>query len=134
MMFDATLSHVLLTLHHRVGRWLQLGGHCEDSDETIVDVAVREAAEESGIAGLRLTPTLVRLDRHPITCSLGVPTFHLDVQFAAVAPASPDGRLPALTISEESADLAWWPVSDLPTGAGSGTPDLVRRGLAAASR
>ncbi len=92
VVFDASLSYVLLTLHPRVGRWLQLGGHCEESDETIRDVAAREGWEESGIPDLRVTAMPVRLDTHPITCSLGVPTRHLDVQFAAVAPA--DRRWP----------------------------------------
>src|SRR4051812_4474435 len=29
VVFDASGEHVLLTLHPRVGKWLQLGGHCE---------------------------------------------------------------------------------------------------------
>ena len=32
--------------------WLQMGGHCEPGDTTLADAALREAAEESGIAGL----------------------------------------------------------------------------------
>jgi hypothetical protein len=32
IVFDATATQVLLTLHPRVGKWLQLGGHCEPSD------------------------------------------------------------------------------------------------------
>lgn len=130
IVYDASLSFVLLTLHPRVGRWLQLGGHCEELDETIRDAAAREAFEESGIAGLVLTEMPVRLDRHPITCSLGVPTFHLDVQFAAVAPATTDGRPPRPTMSEESHDLAWWPVDALPKDVGPGVASLVSNGLA----
>lgn len=129
IVFDASVSYVLLTLHPRVGRWLQLGGHCEEADETIRDAAAREALEESGIAGLRLTDAPVKLDRHPITCSLGVPTYHLDVQFAAVAPAS--DALPPIVRSHESTDLAWWPVAGLPADLGSGIPDLVSRATAA---
>ncbi len=41
----------LLTLHPRFGRWLQLGGHCEDTDADIAAAALREATEESGIDG-----------------------------------------------------------------------------------
>lgn len=131
IVFDASLSYVLLTLHPRVGRWLQLGGHCEESDETIHDAAAREAREESGIPGLKVTAMPVRLDTHPITCSLGVPTRHLDVQFAAVAHPTSDGRPPAVTRSHESTDLAWWPADDLPADAGSGMTALVASGLAA---
>lgn len=102
-------SEVLLTLHPRVGAWLQLGGHCEPSDTTLVGAALREATEESGIAGLTISPVPVHVDVHPITCSLGVPTRHFDVRFAVRAPA---GAEPVR--SDESLDLRWWPVDALP--------------------
>ncbi len=105
-------SEILLTLHPRVGRWIQLGGHCEPGDETVADAALREAVEESGIADLRLTPGLYGAQAHPITCSLGVPTRHLDLLFEIVAPP---GAVPVR--SAESTDLRWWPVSGLPAGA-----------------
>jgi len=44
-----------------------------------------------------------------VTCSLGVPTRHLDVRYLVRAPA---GATP--TISAESDDLRWWPVDALP--------------------
>lgn len=134
IVFDASLSYVLLTLHPRVGSWLQLGGHCEESDETIHDAAAREAWEESGIPDLRVTEMPVRLDTHPITCSLGVPTRHLDVQFAALTRPTSDGLPPAVRRSEESTDLAWWPVHDLPDNAGAGMTVLVASGIAAGRR
>ncbi len=102
-------SKILLTLHPRVGTWLQLGGHCEH-DPTVAAAALREATEESGIGGLRLDPTPVALDAHGITCSLGVPTRHLDVQYVAVAPEGAEA-----VRSDESLDLRWWPVTALPT-------------------
>ncbi|MFJ2664355.1 NUDIX hydrolase [Nocardia fluminea] len=110
------LSHdrhdILLTLHPRVGRWIQLGGHCEPEDKTVQDAALREAVEESGIPGLILTPGLYGAQAHPITCSLGVPTRHLDLLFEIVAPP---GAVPVR--SSESTDLRWWPVDGLPPGA-----------------
>lgn len=114
IVFDATLEHVLLTLHPRVGKWIQLGGHCEETDETIADAAVREAREESGIPDLVLSTGPVHLHTHPITCSLGVPTRHLDVRFAVVTAPTSDGSPPTIVRSDESVDLAWWPVDDLP--------------------
>ncbi|MGH3768065.1 MAG: NUDIX hydrolase [Pseudonocardiaceae bacterium] len=102
-------SHVLLTLHPRVGRWLQLGGHCEESDSGLVAAALREATEESGIEDLQIDPVPLHLDVHPITCSLGLPTRHFDVRFLLHAPPN------AVPIrSPESADLAWWPANSLP--------------------
>ena len=56
---------VLLTLHPRVGAWLQLGGHLEDTDPSLLAAAAREAAEESGIAGIVLDPVPVDLDVQP---------------------------------------------------------------------
>jgi 8-oxo-dGTP pyrophosphatase MutT (NUDIX family) len=106
----------LLTLHPRVGKWLQLGGHCEPSDATLVDAALREATEESGLSGLHITSSPVHLGVHPITCSLGKPTRHLDVRFLVTAPP---GASPVR--SEESLDLRWWPVDALPAE----SPDLM---------
>ena len=104
-------EHVLLTLHPRVGRWLQLGGHCEPTDQTLTAAALREATEESGIAGLTIEPTPLHVEVHPITCSLGVPTRHLDVRFLVHAPA---GAAPVR--SAESVDLRWWPIASAADG------------------
>lgn len=109
VVFSHDDSHVLLTLHPRVGRWIQLGGHCEPEDETIVAAALREATEESGIPDLRIDPELFGVQAHPITCSLGVPTRHLDLNFRLRAPKD---AVPVR--SSESTDLRWWPVSQLP--------------------
>jgi 8-oxo-dGTP pyrophosphatase MutT (NUDIX family) len=120
LVVDATGENVLLTLHPRFGRWLQLGGHCEDTDSDIVGAALREATEESGIAGLHLDPNLAAIHVHPVTCSLGVPTRHLDLQFIAVAAAGAE-----IAISDESLDLRWWPMDDLPEGVDAGLIRLV---------
>lgn len=109
LVLDHAGSHTLLTLHPRVGRWLQLGGHCEVSDESLAGVALREAGEESGIEGLSVDPDPVHLDVHPVTCSLGRPTRHFDVRFLVRAP---EGAVPR--ISAESQDLRWWPLAELP--------------------
>jgi 8-oxo-dGTP pyrophosphatase MutT (NUDIX family) len=108
LVLDHTGSMALLTLHPRVGRWLQLGGHCEPGDDTIVAAALREAAEESGIDGLEIDPVLAALHVHPVTCSLGVPTRHLDMQFIVHAPADAQ-----IACSDESLDLRWWPLDAL---------------------
>ncbi|MFT4044152.1 MAG: NUDIX domain-containing protein [Gordonia sp. (in: high G+C Gram-positive bacteria)] len=119
VVFDPSLTHVLLTLHPRVGKWVQLGGHCEASDLRITDAALREAREESGTEDITIHGGLARLHTHPITCSLGVPTRHLDMQFATVAGAAASTAtappvLPPIVRSDESVDLRWWPVDELP--------------------
>ncbi|HVV13219.1 NUDIX hydrolase [Amycolatopsis sp.] len=111
VLLDADREHILLTLHPRVGRWLQLGGHCEATDVSLMAAALREAREESGIDELHIEPEPVHLDVHPVTCSLGLPTRHFDVRYAVVAPR---GARPVR--SDESDDLRWWPVGELPAG------------------
>lgn len=122
LVLDHSGARVLLTLHPRVGRWLQLGGHCEDDDPDILAAALREATEESGIAGLRIDPALAAVHVHPVTCSLGVPTRHLDLQFVAHAPAGAQAA-----ISDESLALRWWPVDALPPDSDDALRHLVRR-------
>lgn len=120
LVLSASGREVLLTLHPRVGRWIQLGGHCEETDETVVDAALREAREESGIDELTIHPTLLSAHTHPITCSLGKPTRHLDLRF--LVRAAPGSRA---VRSEESTDLRWWPVDSLPDSAEVETIDYL---------
>ncbi|MFE0416771.1 NUDIX hydrolase [Streptomyces tendae] len=104
MVIDPSRERVLLTLHRKMRMWLQMGGHCEPVDETLARAALREGTEESGIAGLTLLPGgPVRLDRHHTPCA-----WHLDVQYAAVAP---EGAVEA--ISDESLDLRWFPYAEV---------------------
>lgn len=120
LVVDQSRRLVLLTLHPRAGMWLQVGGHCETGDRSVLDAAAREAREESGIGSLSFDPTPLGLDVHPITCSLGVPTRHFDVRYLALAP---DGAEPVR--SEESLDLQWFPWDRLPDGVAPDLPRLV---------
>ncbi len=129
LVLDHTGDQVLLTLHPRLGRWVQLGGHCDDEDSDIVAAARREATEESGVDGLRIDPQLAAVHVHPVTCSLGVPTRHLDLQFVAHAPAGAQ-----IAISDESEDLRWWPADALPDGTDHALAYLVGRATRRASR
>jgi 8-oxo-dGTP pyrophosphatase MutT (NUDIX family) len=128
LVVDPEQGRVLLTLHPKVGRWLQLGGHCEPEDTTLAGAALREAREESGIeAGLALLGDgPVKLDRHAVRCAgKDAPeNTHLDVQYLVTAPADASAR-----ISEESLDLRWFPFDALPEL----TDDSVRA-LAARAR
>jgi 8-oxo-dGTP pyrophosphatase MutT (NUDIX family) len=127
LVLSADHAHVLLTLHAKAGRWFQLGGHCEAGDVTLAGAALREATEEGGVPALRLDPVPVQLSEHAVPfCGPDGDVHHLDVRFLAVAAP---GAEPA--VSEESLDVAWWPVGALPDP-GSDLVELVRLGVARA--
>ena len=107
VVLDASRQAVLLVLHRKIGLWLQPGGHLEDGDASLAEAALREAVEETGVHELRLVSTApVHLNRHAAPCGAGQ---HLDVRFLVEAP---DGAVPV--VSEESLDVAWFPLDALP--------------------
>lgn len=122
LVLDATTNKVLLTLHGKIHRWLQLGGHCESDDTTLAGAALREAAEESGLAGLTIDPLPVQLSRHQVRCGGRPDAFHLDVQFLVVATAGTQ-----YVVSDESHDLSWFPMNALPSGVDEAVEQLVER-------
>lgn len=120
MVMNADRSEVLLTFHPKVRRWLQLGGHMECEDTSVVEAARREVIEEGGIAPYWCSAYPVRLDRHPVPCG-GRMSEHLDLQFLAIVDAATP---PAM--SDESLDLRWFSVHALPQDADESVRALIR--------
>lgn len=105
---DPELSDVLLTHHRKLDMWVQLGGHSDGESDT-ADVAFKEATEESGLEVMFVDRAIFDLDIHEIPARKSDPAhYHYDVRFAFVAT---DRRY---VVSDESHDLAWVPVTDLP--------------------
>ena len=103
----------LLTLHRKLGRWLQLGGHSDGEGRSHL-VALREAEEESGLLGFRFVapdgalleagavPEPFDLDVHVIPVHGDESEHeHHDVRYLLVAA---EGEL---VVSSESDDLRW---------------------------
>ncbi|MFA6456416.1 MAG: NUDIX domain-containing protein, partial [Bacteroidota bacterium] len=90
-------------------KWLQLGGH-SDGDPDPLNVALREAEEESGIPGIiPLSKEIFDVDVHPIPARKNVPEhFHYDIRYLFEADDTH-----SLTITPESKDLAWIPLNDI---------------------
>ncbi|GAA4207969.1 NUDIX hydrolase [Actinocatenispora rupis] len=128
LVLDHAYERVLLCLHGRIRRWMQLGGHCEPADTSLAAAALREATEESGIAGLRLVPEPIDVDIHEVTCG-GRPSYHHDVRYVVVAP--PGARE---LVSDESAALGWFRPGELPSPLADATERLIAPALAMAAR
>ena len=126
LLLDHARERVLLTLHPKAGKWLQLGGHLEPADRSLRDAALREATEESGIDRISLSADPVELHAHALGSRFGRCAEHLDVRFAGWTPP---GAEPVR--SEESDDLAWWPVDALPANTDPDLGDLVHAALRA---
>lgn len=105
---DMAGESVLLTHHRKLDRWLQLGGHA-DGERDLRAVALKEAAEESGLTGLAVEGALFDLDRHWIPEHKGVPGhWHYDARYVVRASAGED-----FVVSDESHALAWRDIAEV---------------------
>ncbi len=102
-------TKTLLTHHHKLEKWLQLGGH-SDGDPDPLNVAMREAEEESGLKDvLPVSKKIFDVDVHAIPARKNEPEhFHYDIRFLFEA----DDAQP-LVISAESKELAWIPLNEI---------------------
>lgn len=93
----------LLTHHKKLDRWLQLGGHA-DGESDIIQVATKEAEEESGLKSLALASTeIFDIDIHPIPARGQEPQhLHYDIRFLFTAD-----EYETFHVSSESKNLSW---------------------------
>ncbi len=101
MVVDADRRQFLLMLHTKLRRWLQPGGHA-DGDANLAAVALKEASEETGIAGLSVVVPAIDLDVHLVEIRNEPAHLHLDVRFLVLAPPGA-----AHQANHESLGLRW---------------------------
>ncbi|HAP36168.1 MAG TPA: NUDIX hydrolase [Bacteroidetes bacterium] len=99
-------THTLMTHHQKLGKWLQLGGH-SDGDPDTLNVALREALEESGLKAIEpISEDIFDVDVHEIPARKNEPAhFHYDIRFLFEADDAEK-----LIITNESNDLRWIPL------------------------
>ncbi len=104
-------THVLLTHHLKIDKWFQLGGHVEETDTSLMDTALREIKEESGLKSIFLvTKEIFDIDIHQIPARPDMKAHeHYDVRFLIEA----DWEEPLMPQSSETKEVKWVGLADV---------------------
>ncbi|WP_428660295.1 NUDIX hydrolase [Runella sp.] len=106
---NETQTSVLLMHHRKLDKWFQPGGHA-DGESDILQVALKEAREETGLEIINVLDTnIFDVDVHLIPANVKDPAhYHYDIRFLLQA----DSQNP-LIINSESKDLVWVPLPEV---------------------
>ncbi len=127
LVVHADLERTLVLFHTKLQIWVQPGGHA-DGDANLGAVALREATEETGIAGLSVWSVAIDLDVHEVRPPREDAHFHHDVRFVVLAPRGAE-----IDANHESEAQQWVRPDELAgLGADSGLQRLATTGLALA--
>jgi 8-oxo-dGTP pyrophosphatase MutT (NUDIX family) len=101
-------TKALLVHHAKLNKWVQPGGHA-DGEENILNVALREAEEETGLKKLSPKQNIFDVDIHLIPARKDFPEhFHYDIRFLVEA-----NEEEKVIVSDESHDVKWISLSEL---------------------
>jgi 8-oxo-dGTP pyrophosphatase MutT (NUDIX family) len=127
LVVDPVDGRFVLLHHRKLDRWLQPGGHA-DGDGDLARVALREAAEETGLPDLQVVHPAIDLDAHVVEPPGEAPHRHLDLRFLVLAAPGAAGR-GAPPGNDESHEVRWVDEDDLDAlEVDESTRRLVRRG------
>jgi 8-oxo-dGTP pyrophosphatase MutT (NUDIX family) len=105
---NKTKDQTLLVHHAKLNKWVQPGGHA-DGDENVLQVALREAEEETGLKNFKITETIFDIDIHTIPERKDFPQHqHYDIRYLLEADTNEQ-----IVVSEESHDVKWIVLSEL---------------------
>jgi 8-oxo-dGTP pyrophosphatase MutT (NUDIX family) len=106
---SADRKRVLLTLHKKLNKWVQPGGHA-DMETDLLTVAFREACEETGLGGITVVdPAIFDLDIHVIPARGNCAEHsHYDVRFAFSVTGDEK-----FVVSDESHELRWISIAEI---------------------
>ena len=81
-LLNKNMTHICLMHHRKFDKWMQLGGHC-DGDTDVLNVAIKEAREESGIKHIRpVSRDIFDIDMHLTPANnKDEAHYHFDIRF-----------------------------------------------------
>jgi 8-oxo-dGTP pyrophosphatase MutT (NUDIX family) len=127
LVLEPVHERILLLHHRKLQKWLQPGGHA-DGDANLAAVALREATEETGIAGMKVVVPAIHLDVHRVEPPREPPHLHYDVRFLVLAPEGAEA-----VGNHESTALRWVTLEELDAITEEpGLRTLARRAVAVA--
>ncbi|MEU7159195.1 NUDIX domain-containing protein [Streptomyces chrestomyceticus] len=107
-------AEVLMVAHRAYGIILQPGGHLEPTDDTLIDAALRELAEETGVdpgavVPASPSPVYIEYGRVPARPEKREPEhYHLDFGYAFTTSRAEVGRIQ----ESEVTGAAWYPLAE----------------------
>lgn len=119
-LLNKNCSEVLLMHHNKLDNWFQLGGHC-DGESDVLNVAIKEAQEESGIENIvPVIKTIFDIDVHIIPGNIKEKEhYHYDIRFLLKVDSNEE-----IIQNSESKELRWISkdLASLPTH----NPSIIR--------
>jgi len=104
-------SKVLLIHHKKLNKWLQIGGHLEETDQTIEETILREIEEESGINNLKLLSlSIYDIDIHTIPKKNEIAE-HLHFDIRLIVETDENEKL--IPQNEEILAIKWYSLNEI---------------------